>query len=421
MIRPEDTKNQAPPTGGAPVQQPEPRRRKLTRGQKAILAVALLIFVIGGGFLFIQNGRSPSNPPAASTGGNNASTAALPKPWCSASNALANNFYGTSFSSLAPNDAWSAGPQIRHWDGNAWSMSYTPPSQQNILRSIVEIAPDNVWVVGEQQGNGMASHPLTLHWDGSQWRSVASPDAATGGKNALVAVSGTSANDVWAVGFSVPLQGPIAPLIEHWNGSAWSVMHVNTTNSLQFTSVKAFTSKNAWAVGYEYGTRDGKNFTQPVTEHWNGKKWSAITNPDLSANGGGSLYNINGDTANDLWAVGSQNNGSAMLAEHWDGSKWSIIVSPSVPPSNSNWLASVAVSSANNVWVVGRVGGSQNGGQGGFQPFIEHWDGKQWEVLQDPTSNAGELDIVASVGPQIWVVGLPKTSGGHAFIETLCP
>jgi hypothetical protein len=153
-----------------------------------------------------------------------------------------------------------------------------------------------------------------------------------------------------------------------------------------------------------------------VTEYWNGTHWSAVANPDLSASGGGSLYNINGDSANDLWAVGSQNNGSGLLTERWDGSKWSIVANPSVPPSNSNWLASVVVSAPDNVWAVGRVGS-----RGGFQPFIEHWDGKQWQVMQDPTSNAGELDVITNVGQQFWIVGLPRTSGGHAFIETLCP
>jgi hypothetical protein len=409
MIHPEDPRTQAPPAAPTPA----PGTRKVNKWQKVLAALVLLICLVGAGFLIVQNGRSAPVASSPSSG----ATPVLPKPWCTAPNALANTFYGSSISSLATNDVWSAGAQVTHWNGNAWTVSFTPASQQDVLRSIVEIAPDDIWVVGEHQGNGMASHPLTLHWDGSKWQNVTGPDAAAGGKNALVAVSGTAANDVWAVGFSVPLAGPIAPLIEHWNGSKWSITHLSLSTSLQFTSIKALAPNNAWAVGYEYGTHAGKNFIQPVTEHWNGTHWSAITNPNLSASGGGSLYNINGDAANDLWAVGSQNSGSEMLSEHWNGSKWSIIASPQVSPSNSNWLASVAVSAPDNVWAVGRVGSSQSG----FQPFIEHWNGQQWQVMQDPTNNAGELDIIANVGQQFWVVGLPRLSGGHAFIETLCP
>jgi len=415
MIHQEDTGKQAAPANQLPSQQPGTPRRKISTQAKVLGVLSLLICMVAAGFLFLQNGGEPASTTV--TAGNTLTTPVLSTPWCGAPNILVNEFAGTSLASLSATDVWSAGSLIRHWNGSAWSTSYTPSSAQSVLRGIAEITPDNVWVVGEQQTSGMPSHPFTLHWDGLNWQSVHAPDAAPGGKNALVAVSGSAANDLWAVGFAVPLQGPMVPLIEHWDGSKWSTSHLSATDSLQFTSVKALAHNNAWAVGYEYGTHAGKNEVQPVTEHWNGSKWSAIVNPDLRANGGGNLYSISGDSASDLWAVGSQNNGSAMLAEHWNGSKWSIVSSPTVTPGNSNWLASVIVSAPDNAWAVGRVASSQ----GGFSPFVEHWDGKQWQALQDPTGNAGELDIVTSVGSQIWIVGLPRSAGGHAFIETLCP
>ncbi|HEY0755903.1 MAG TPA: hypothetical protein VGD98_18240 [Ktedonobacteraceae bacterium] len=410
MIHPQDTSNQSPPTG--PLPRLQARRRKIPPQLKIVGALSLLICLLAIGFLFFENGRGV--PDASQS--NNTITPVLAKPWCAAPGALVNDFSGTGFSGLGLNDVWSVGPKITHWDGKNWAVSYTPVSPQDSLRSIVEIAPGDVWAVGEHQLAGMASQTLLLHWDGTHWQKVSAPEAAAGGKNSLVALSGSATNDIWAVGFSVPLQGPIAPLIEHWNGTKWSMVHLSSSSSLQFASVKALTQKNAWAVGYEYSTRAGKSVVKPVTEHWNGTKWSALTNPDLSANGGGNLYNIGGDTANDLWAVGSQNNGSQLLAEHWDGSKWSLVVSPSVAPGNGNWLAGVVVGAPDNVWAVGRISG-----QSGFQPFIEHWNGQEWEVLQDPTGNAGELDFIAGIGSQLWVIGLPQVSGGHAFIETLCP
>lgn len=409
MIYPQDTHKQAPPANQVPPKQSGPGRRKVPTQLKVVFALTLVICLVAAGFLFLQNGRgTPSTP-------GNTITPVLARPWCAAPDALVSNFSGGSLASLASNDVWSAGTKITHWDGKSWRTSYTPPSQLDSLRGIVELAPNDVWTVGEHQTNGMPSQPLTLHWNGTSWQRVNAPQAAVGGKNALVAISG-SASDLWAVGFAVPLQGPMVPLLEHWNGSAWSLVHLNSSASLQFTSVKALTPKNVWAVGYEYSFTNGKSVVQPVTEHWNGAKWSAVANPSLSAVGGGNLYSINGDAANNLWAVGSQGNGSQLLTEHWDGAKWSIVVSPSVAPSNSNWLASVVVSGPSNVWAVGRVSGSD-----GFQPFIEHWNGTQWEVLQDPTGNAGELDTITSVGGQLWVTGLPRAAGGHAFVETLCP
>ncbi len=412
MLHQEKIDSQTRAAGPKSPRRPDLRVRRII--QASVALALLLCLVIGGFFIIHNNGATPT--PMVSSAANNAHVA-LPKPWCAAPDALSTTFSGTSIASLATNDVWSVGSQIMHWNGSSWKTSFTPASPQDALRSIVELARDDVWVVGEQQTDSMPSHALAVHWDGTQWQSATLPDAAQGGKNSLVSVSGSAANDIWAVGFAVPLQGSIVPLLEHWNGTQWSIVHLNASTSMELTSVKALTARDAWAVGYTYGVRAGKQFVQPLTENWDGSKWSSVINPDLSAASGGNLYSISGDATNDLWAVGNQNNGSALLTEHWNGRAWSIVASPAVPPGNSNWLASVVVNSPDSVWAVGRVTSSQ----GGYQSFIEHWNGLQWQAMQDPTGNAGEMDAVAIVGQQFWVVGLPRTGGGHAFIETLCP
>lgn len=413
MKNPEDGASQARSDGNTSAGQ-SPKRGS-ARWPKLLAAILLLLCIVGGGFFLLKGINSPST--TGNTGSTSASTPALPKPWCAAPPALSNGFAGTSISGLAENDVWSVGTQIMHWNGKNWSVVFNPTSQHDTFLSIVEIAPNDVWVVGESLSTGLPSHPLTLHWDGAHWQYVSAPDVAAGGKNALVAVSGIAANDVWAVGFFVPQRGSLGPIIEHWNGSKWSsVTQLNLSNSAQFASVKALAANDVWAVGYGYTiSSNGKSMAEPVTEHWNGSKWSAVANPNLSAFGGGSFYHIDGSSSSDLWAVGSVQHG--MLTEHWNGKSWSMIASPSVPPASSDSLAGVAASAPNNVWAVGRVGGTG----AGFGAFIERWDGHQWIAVPDPGSNAGELDTVVRVGNQLWIVGLPRTSGGHAFIETLCP
>lgn len=415
MRNPED--GTSPILPGAEQPEGDPRGRGISTRVKALAAILLLICIIGGGFLILRGSGGPSVGTTANTSSSkSAATPALVKPWCAAPASLSSNFSGVSISGLAENDVWSAGPQVMHWDGTSWKVAFNPSSPQDSLRSIVEIAPNDIWVVGEQLTNGLASHTLTMHWNGTGWQRVSSPDVTSGGKNALVSISGVAANDLWAVGFFVPQKGPLGPVIEHWNGTKWSVVnHLSGLGSVQFTSVKALTSDNAWAVGNGTSSHAGKTTLEPIIEHWNGKSWQEAKTPDLSSAGGGNLYNIGGSSASDLWAVGSANHG--MLTEHWDGKSWSVITSPSVAPDSSNWLASVAASSPDNVWAVGRVGSTGSG----FQSFIEHWDGHQWIVVQNPAEDAGELDVVTAVGQQFWIVGLPKASGGRAFIETLCP
>nr|BBH95425.1 hypothetical protein KTA_36240 [Thermogemmatispora argillosa] len=402
-----------PPPENRPPAEPKEERPRGFSGRVKLLTVLLvaLCVIAGGTFLLLQSWHS-SGPTAGVQNGAQAPA----KPWCAPPQGLSTNFVGFGIAGRSSHDVWSIGAGIMHWDGKKWSVSFRPLSAQLVLRNMVEIAPDNIWAVGEQLTNGLASHPFTAHYDGKNWSVVTAPDGAPGGKNTLVAVSGTASDNVWAVGFQVPARGPLASLIEHWDGQRWSVVkHPEPVSGLQFTSVKAFASNDVWAVGYGSVLRNGKSVNQPVIEHWNGQAWSVVASPDLTPSGGGALYALDGPNSNDLWAVGSASN--RLLSEHWDGQSWKIIDTPAVPPDSSNWLASVAVSSSGGVWVVGRI----RDGSNAFQPFIGHWDGHQWQVLQDTADNAGELDQITQIDGQYWIVGIPRSNGGHAFIHVLCP
>jgi len=63
-------------------------------------------------------------------------------------------------------------------------------------------------------------------------------------------------------------------LIEHWNGSAWSVnsTSVVTGYAAQLTGVVDLSPSNAWAVG--------KGGGGSLLEHWNGTTWGLVPIPD---------------------------------------------------------------------------------------------------------------------------------------------
>src|SRR5258708_17691099 len=58
---------------------------------------------------------------------------------------------------------------------------------------------------------------------GATWCVVSSPNRAGGG-TILNGVAATSASDAWAVGSSNSSAGIFQPVIEHWNGSRWSIV-----------------------------------------------------------------------------------------------------------------------------------------------------------------------------------------------------
>jgi hypothetical protein len=81
------------------------------------------------------------------------------------------------------------------------------------------------------------------HWDGTSWSVVSSPNPNPQGNNSLVAVAAVSASDVWAVGHQ--LQGPFT---EHWNGMSWKILA--TPGGVSFLAgMAASTGGNVLAVG----------------------------------------------------------------------------------------------------------------------------------------------------------------------------
>jgi hypothetical protein len=77
---------------------------------------------------------------------------------------------------------------------------------------------------------------------------------------------------VWAAGYvghTVPHDGYAEhPLIEHWNGSAWSIVSTPATGSLdsQLLAITSTPSRTIWAVGFAGTHRAGNVHT--LTERY---------------------------------------------------------------------------------------------------------------------------------------------------------
>lgn len=100
-----------------------------------------------------------------------------------------------------------------------------PPASSHLsdnLRAVAASSPSNVWAVGTYEAIGW-QQTLIEHWNGTAWTIMPSPDP--GGQRAnnfLYAVAATSASSAWAVG-SYRKGDVWHTLIEHWNGYSWRV------------------------------------------------------------------------------------------------------------------------------------------------------------------------------------------------------
>lgn len=268
----------------------------------------------------------------------------------------------------------------------------------------------NLWTVGNDTdpSSGLAQ-TLTEHWNGTSWSVIPSPNVSSV-NSALSAVAVLSPSDAWAVGSSgFSAYGSLQTLIEHWNGTSWQIVASPSPGPLSFlTSVTALAANNVWAAGVT-GT-DSTSDEQTLIEHWNGSVWSVVASPNrpLPTN---YLAGISAVSSSDIWAVGrSEFNQS--LTEHWNGTSWSIVASPNVGAVD-NILWSVAAVAANDVWTVGETDSGGNP-----QPLVEHWNGTSWSVVPgaNPGSQGSQLYSVtalASAG-QLWAVGDLYPATGYA-------
>jgi hypothetical protein len=260
----------------------------------------------------------------------------------------------------------------------------------NTLSGVAAISDSDVWSVGSESVTGAdpsGDHPLAEHWNGSKW-SISLVGTQTGAQ--FHGVSAASTNDVWAVGdVLLDQDADTTPLIEHWNGNTWSVVPSPKPSPLvqsaTLEGVAALSATNAWAAGW---FDDGFN-NNPLIEHWNGTSWSVVANVPTEVGADSTfLHGITAISANDIWAVGSFDEGGEInLAMHWDGTSWSISNPAIVMTGNSNEeLRGVSAASSDDVWAVGDDLNTQNK----EQPFAIHWNGSKWSQVAtpDPTPNS---------------------------------
>lgn len=334
-------------------------------------------------------------------------------------------------SALADNNVWTVGrfsssvgnnvnhTIVEHWNGSAWSVVPSPNvgTQGSELLGVAAISATDVWAVGDVSTSTTVNgnRALIEHWNGSAWSAVPAPSPSNQGDN-LTAVAAITPSNVWAVGyFESSNQGAILPLIEHWNGSTWSVVTagIQAAAGTFLNGITALSATDIWAVGYAgFGTNREM--------HWNGTRWS-VTSASFPSGGQESLGGVAAAGSNDIWAVGSYAPTTfaelQTLALHWDGTTWTKVTTPNVD-KYFNLFFGVAALRRNDVWAVGYAYTPHGLG---FSTLTEHWDGTQWTIVPSPILNASELrGVTVSGTATLWATGsYDRLKPGNPGLRTL--
>ena len=295
------------------------------------------------------------------------------------------------------------------------SPNLEPARFDSDLRAVVAFSETDAWAVGESglDQEGSPVYPLAEHWDGTSW-SIESPPE-TFGRQGLNAVGGSSGNDVWAVGLGHEAL--------HWDGRSVVPLANPGATDWHVWAISGDAPDDAWAVG---DTANGNYSGAPLVEHWDGSKWSVVSTPNptpqaRTSENYSSLSAVDSIGPNDVWATGETGNTAPVgqsntVALHWDGFSWTRAPTPDVQAQNGTFghLLGVSGTESGDVWAVGIAGDAPGTMGGGDRALIEHWNGDAWSVSDTMPADSRLLSVTALGPDDAWAVGSTGVAGSYA-------
>ena len=296
----------------------------------------------------------------------------------------------------ASNDVWIAGSPavVFHWDGT--ELSRTKIETQLPLASVWGSGPGDVWAFGSTK---WIWHNDGAGASGGGWSrsSGVEVDSGTGmdplgHPMPIVAMWGSSASDVWAVGASVVGFDFMTrlPTLYHcdgwrngepqWQASGIPIAELPYFDSATYNAICGGTTTGVWVVGDGGKTR--------FSEGWRGDHadWKAI-NTDTSRNLNAVWCGPDGD----VWAAGE----SGLMRRFTRGDGGDYVDLAVEPPTNQSIRALWGLA-ADDLWAVGDAG------------TILHWDGTSWKNAEGALRSVTTEDLLAIWGSSkddIWIAG----------------
>jgi hypothetical protein len=254
-------------------------------------------------------------------------------------------------------------PLAMQWNGTAWSVStsFNTAMSGQIADGVADISPTDAYAIGG--GLGSAAYGIVTQWNGTTWTRLTVPVPTNDITTDFDAISADSANDVWIVGSYTATvsstKGTFGTYALHWNGSSWSVVSMPANPSgdeYQLSAVQAISPTNVWAVGQNLNSSTLAS-QGTLIEHWNGTAWSVVPSPSPGV--ADYLNGVTFSSSSDVWAVGStaatDTSDEQTLTLNWNGTAWSTVSSPTA--SDGSDLASASTTpGASIVQAVGFTG-----------------------------------------------------------------
>ena len=309
-------------------------------------------------------------------------------------------------------------PFTVHWNGQNWRLAHVVVADGDTQLSVsgVSCEPNQTCIAVGGFVNAVGQRAtLVERWLRSRWSVQPSPNSITDIDAELNDVSCASDASCMAVGSTVNVD-PGTPLVERWNGSAWTIQKLPAgARSSSFNAVSCPTPSVCAAVG-SYTVNSGQ--FQAVASVASNGQWSIerVIPPGAFDS---SLSGVSCASITDCVAVGyyqlEANSAPIPFAEVWIGTAWSIQVIP-VPASDASAALGRVSCGSTNACIT--VGSYTPPGSNEPQPLAEGWNGATWES-ENPAAQPGgtfaSLDGISCESATVCTaVGNSGTStGGH--------
>jgi lysophospholipase L1-like esterase len=265
---------------------------------------------------------------------------------------------------------------VEHWNGSSWTIEAVEGPAEHAdgddLNAVSCASVTSCVAVGEAEDG-----PFAEAWNGQSWHSIHPHDDGEGGQ--LLSVSCPSEASCDAAGYYQDEHGYDHPLIEHWNGTNWSVQAAvdpdppgpNASNS-ELDAISCATTTACTAVGESWAQTEGEpdwSYLTLAENTTDGSTWHRQPFSDLPETSAAPLRGVSCVQPDDCVAVGSNSNKdnpfvSTMLAGQWNGAVWTPYLLPggeglwSVSCTSESWCLAAGVYGQVDTW--NGVGWSEN-------------------------------------------------------------
>ena len=321
-------------------------------------------------------------------------------------------------------------PLAYSWrDGVGWS-TLDPPNAGDALFSGVSCAAKHSCVaVGShfnQQGRYTA---VAERWTGgATWQLDHVPVASSQLSPILNKVSCSATNACTAVGsFVRSSTGRTRPLIERWDGAAWTRQNVTDlfagapepAQTEEFVDVSCPSATWCVAVGNWRWPTDVSTQPRPIVATWDGNAWQE-NYLNIGFSDSATVASVSCTSPSDCFAVGKDYSHDVALLDHWDGHAWSEADYPRAPSLAYAYnVLDISCASSSACVVVGQYLTDNDVAHA----LAESWNGAVWTVadLTSWSSPASLTTVSCSAAQTCTAIGFLSTSFAFARYDDAAP